>query len=80
MDLIRLILLDLEGASDIGLPDYSNKRQDYHRILVAEADLAKAINMSTNLGKRLCCCAQHGLAMISLMQLGMKLTGNESPR
>jgi len=40
MELVRLLLLDIEGADKSDLSKYSENEQTYHRALIIEAELA----------------------------------------
>jgi hypothetical protein len=49
-DLIRLLLLDLEGEQEVDLSAYTEDEREYHRYLIADAGLAEG-TPTTTLGK-----------------------------
>jgi hypothetical protein len=53
LDLIRLILLDLEGESSVDLSSYSANQVNFHKALIKEGGLAEGI-VSYSTGKCRC--------------------------
>jgi hypothetical protein len=43
LDLIRLILIELEGEEEVSLSDYTKEQIDYHKALVKEAGFADGV-------------------------------------
>ena len=46
MDLIRLVILDVEGEDDVDLGQYSPEQVSYHRWLVLDAGLANGSDVT----------------------------------
>jgi hypothetical protein len=47
LDLIRLLLLELEGEEEVDLSEYTEEQQGYHKYLIVDADLAEGADMSS---------------------------------
>jgi hypothetical protein len=45
-DLIRLLLLELEGEEEVDLSSYTEEQQQYHRYLILDANLAEGVDVT----------------------------------